>query len=68
MFTGLPNSIQVIGSDTTVNNAIVKKARFALGKGDRKPKDSAVVVMRRSRTASCRASLTVNRVLLGQST
>jgi len=29
---------------------------------------SAVVVMRRSRTASCRAGLTVNRVLLGQST
>jgi len=29
---------------------------------------SAVVVMRRSRTASCRAGLTVNRVLLDQST
>jgi len=29
---------------------------------------SAVVVMRRSRTASCQADLTVNRVLLGQST
>jgi len=28
----------------------------------------AVVVMRCSRTASCRASLNVNRVLLGQST
>jgi len=27
--------------------------------------DSAVVVMRRSRTASCRAGLCVNRVLLG---
>jgi len=29
---------------------------------------SAVVVMRRSSTASCRGGLTVNRVLLGQST
>jgi len=29
---------------------------------------SAVVVMRRGKTASCRAGLTTNRVLLGQST
>jgi len=30
--------------------------------------NSAVVVMRRGRTASCRAGFTINRVLLGQST
>jgi len=33
-----------------------------------RPMPSAVVVMRRGRTASCRVALTVNRVLLGQST